>query len=78
MKVYTTLLKKLLVKSVWQSISQLKIEEYNSKIESEAVSILSEIQRILMDEADDFEKVENIVLLFERYGLDCGGCHDFS
>lgn len=28
MNVYTTLLKKLLVKSVWQSISQLKIEEY--------------------------------------------------
>ncbi len=79
MQVYTALIKKQIAESIWDSISQLEIEKYVDQTESEAIAVLAEIQKILMNETDDdFEKIEKIVLLFERNGLDCGGCHDFS
>lgn len=43
-----------------------------------AIKALSEIQQVLYaDELDDFEMVEEIVLIFEKYNLDAGSCHDF-
>ena len=41
-----------------------------------AIKALSEIQNILASDLDDFEIVEQIVCIFERYNLNAGGCHD--
>ena len=42
-----------------------------------AIKALSEIQNILASDLDDFEIVEKIVCVFEKYNLNAGGCHDF-
>ena len=43
-----------------------------------AIEVLQQIQDIIKDdETTDFEKVENIVLLFEKYGIDAMPCHNF-
>ena len=77
MGAYEELLKKQIANCVWQCISEINPEMLTHQVESEAVVILSEIQKIIMDEGDDFEKVEKIVCLMEEKGLSCGGCHDF-
>ena len=42
-----------------------------------AIKALSEIQNILASDLDDFEIVEKIVCVFEKYRLDFAGRHDF-
>ena len=42
-----------------------------------AIKALSEIQSILAGDLDDFEIVEKIICVFEKYNLNAGGCHDF-
>lgn len=43
-----------------------------------AICILSEIQNIIINEKlSDFEMVEEIVCIFERYNISAGACHDF-
>ena len=61
----------------WQ-ISDFEIDE--EKIaDTVAIQALGEIQEILKrDELDDFEMVEEIVLIFSKYGIDFGSCHDFG
>lgn len=43
-----------------------------------AIKMLREIQQILKADEDDFMIVEKIVLLFEKYNIDCSPCHDFG
>ena len=44
-----------------------------------AIAMLSEIQKIIQnDEISDFDAIENIVVLFEKYGVDAGVRHDFG
>lgn len=42
-----------------------------------AIAALSEIQKIMKSNLSDFDAVEKIVLIFEKYNLSCGGRHDF-
>ncbi len=43
-----------------------------------AIQILSEIQRVIKDECySDFETVEQIVCIFDKYNIDSGFRHDF-
>lgn len=42
-----------------------------------AIYALSEIQKIMKSNLSDFDAVEKIVLIFEKYNLSCGGRHDF-
>ncbi len=43
-----------------------------------AINMISEIQNIIRNtEYTDFDIVEEIVCLFEKNNIDCGGCHDF-
>lgn len=43
-----------------------------------AIRILLEIKDIIHDkEKEDFDVVEEIVCVFEKYGIDIGGRHDF-
>ena len=47
--------------------------------EQDAVKILAAIQRLLSRPGlSDFDRVEEIVSIFEEYGLDSGCCHDFG
>ena len=46
-------------------------------VDTTAIKALSEIQNILASDLDDFEIVEKIVCIFEKYNLNAGGCHDF-
>ncbi len=44
-----------------------------------AITMLSEIQKIIQnDEISDFDAIEKIVVLFEKYGVDAGVRHDFG
>lgn len=53
-------------------------EIYFSKgIESKSADILTEIQDVLKSDDDDFMKVDRIVDIFIKNGLDSGTCHDF-
>ena len=43
-----------------------------------AVQMLNEIQKVIKDENySDFEAVEEIVCIFEKYNIDFGSRHDF-
>ena len=44
-----------------------------------AIKALSEIKDIINDdEKSDFEMVEKIVCVFEKYHISAGACHDFG
>ncbi len=53
----------------------------NMQTEKICYQILKEIQKIIADptltDAECFWRVEELVCLFEKYGLDYGGRHDF-
>ena len=43
-----------------------------------AIKILAEIQEIIKNNSySDFERIEEIVCVFEKYKIDFGNCHDF-
>ena len=50
--------------------------------ESASIAALGRIREILkddtLDDAECFQKIEDIVRVFEDLGLDCGVRHDFS
>ena len=52
----------------------------NGKVELLAIEILTEIKSVLERhyELSDFEIVEEIVCIMEKYKIDCGECHDFG
>ena len=44
-----------------------------------AIKALAEIKEIINDnEKSDFDMVEEIVCVFEKYGISAGACHDFG
>lgn len=60
-----------------------RIEDFdivaNEIANSRAINALGEIQLIIQnDELSDFEMVEEIVNIFEKYELDFGATHDFG
>ena len=43
-----------------------------------AIQMLTEIQKIIKDKSySDFDAIEEIVCIFERFGVDVGSRHDF-
>ena len=43
-----------------------------------AIQMLDEIQKVIKDETcSDFDAVEKIVCIFEKYNIDAGARHDF-
>ena len=66
-------------------ISGIEYAEMNSEInvdeiaDTKAIKILSEIKEIINDdEKSDFDMVEEIVCVFEKYGISAVACHDFG
>lgn len=54
--------------------------ETNDTINSVAMAALNEIKYVLanQDIEDDFDVVEEIVCIFEKYNISAGGRHDFG
>lgn len=53
--------------------------DYEKVIREKAIQVIFEVKMALWNEKhSDFEIVEEIVEIFEKYGLDTGGCHDFG
>ncbi len=50
----------------------------NEIVNSKAIEILQEIQKVIQSDMDDFEMVEEIVCIFERNKIDADSCHDFG
>lgn len=51
----------------------------NDVINSAALEALGEIKNVIINEKikNDFDVVEEIVCIFEKYNIDAGGRHDF-
>ncbi len=71
-----------LLKNYISDFINFKIEDFEidaSQIaDTTAIQMLSEIQKVIKNDAySDFEIVEEIVCIFEKYNIDFGNCHDF-
>ena len=77
MNVMVELLKSYISDFINDKIDDFEIDA--SRIaDSTATQMLSEIQKIIKDENySDFEVVEEIVCIFEKYNIDFGYRHDF-
>ncbi len=72
------LLKRHISDMIINNITEFEIDE-NKIADTVAIKMLSEIQEIIQNDSySDFDMVEKIVCVFERYGIDAGGCHDFG
>lgn len=77
MTIKTELLKRYIYDYITNYISDFEIDE-NKIAETTSIKILKEIQNIIQNhEYTDFDKVECIVCLFEKYHISAGCCHDF-
>lgn len=71
------IIKKYISDSINNQIIDLEINA-DEIADTVAIKILSEIQDIIKnDDYSDFEIVERIVYMFEKYKIDFGNCHDF-
>lgn len=69
------LLKTIIADAIEENSEALGLEEVS---DSTAVKMIKEIQQVLMNKEDDFEIVEDIVCIFEKYNVSAGACHDFG
>ena len=77
MNIKTDLLKGYITEFINSHINDFGIDA-DKITDSVAIKALAEIQGIIKnDDLDDFEIVEEIVCIFEKYNIDAGGCHDF-
>ncbi len=77
MNIKTDLLKGYITEFINSHINDFGIDA-DKITDSVATKALAEIQGIIKnDDLDDFEIVEEIVCIFEKYNIDAGGCHDF-
>jgi hypothetical protein len=71
-----------LLRNYITDIINSKIEDFEidaSQIaDTNAIHALNEIQKVIKDEDySDFEAIEEIVCIFEKYNIDAGFRHDF-
>lgn len=77
MNIKTELLKNYITDYINSKIDDFDIDA--TKIaDTTAIQILNEIQNILKSKTNtDFEAIEEIASIFEKYNIDCGARHDF-
>ena len=77
MNIKTELLKSRIIDFIKYKIEDFEIDA--SKIaDTTAIQMLEEIQKVIKnDDFSDFEAIEEIVCIFEKYHVDCGFRHDF-
>ncbi len=77
MNIKVELLKNHITDFINDRISDFDIDA-DKIADSTAIKALAEIQKVIMNEQfSDCEMVEEIVLIFKKYKLDFGACHDF-
>ena len=77
MNIKLDIIKAYIANIICDSITDFDIDA-NEIADSTATKALGEIQQVLhKNELDDFEMIEEIVLIFEKYNLNAGECHDF-
>ncbi len=77
MTIKTEILKKHISDYILFHINDFEING-DEIVNTVAIEVLQQVQNIIKDdETTDFEKVENIVLLFEKHNIDAMPCHDF-
>ncbi len=77
MNIKTELIKSYIAEIICRGITDFDIDE-DKIADTTATKVLREIQQVLKkDWLDDFEKIEDIVLIFEKFNLDAGACHNF-
>ena len=77
MDIKVELLKRELIRKINEELDDFEIDA-TQIADTTAIKMLREIQQILKADEDDFMIVEKIVLLFEKYNIDCSPCHDFG
>lgn len=77
MNIKTELLKNYIIDYINSNIQDFEIDA-NTIIDTSATNMIFEIQQIIKNDSySDFEIVEKIVSVFEKYNVDFGSCHDF-
>lgn len=77
MTIKTELLKLFIMDFIGNRINDFEID-VDKITNTVAIKMLAEIQEIIKnDDYSDFEIVEEIVCVFEKYKIDFGHCHDF-
>ncbi|MBS7298732.1 MAG: hypothetical protein KIG65_06585 [Eubacteriales bacterium] len=77
MKIKTEMLRGYIADLITEDIVDFEIDA-DEIANTTAIKMVAEIQQILIDSGDsDFETVEKIVRVFEKYKIDSGCCHDF-
>ena len=62
----------------FDGLNELDID-VNEIADSTAIKALSEIQNVIQnDEISDFDAIEEIVNIFEKYNINAGSRHDFG
>ena len=77
MEIKTELLKRYIACYINNQIEDFEIDA-DRIADTLAIKVLSEIQEIIKnDDYSDFEMVEAIVCIFEKYKISFSNCHDF-
>ncbi len=71
------LLKDVIIDVLMENLNFLGINP-DDIVDTKATKMIEEIQQVLMNKENDFEIVENIVCIFEKYNVSAGTCHDFG
>lgn len=71
------LLQNAIFDAISEKLSYMEIDA-DKIADTTAIKALSEIKEIINDEdKSDFDAIEDIVCVFEKYNIDIGGRHDF-
>ena len=77
MQIKLELLKGAIFDAINEKLPYMEID-VDKIADTTAIKALSEIKEIIHDkEKEDFDVVEEIVRVFEKYHIDIGGRHDF-
>lgn len=84
MNIKTEILKNEIIDAVTRNLDDICIDA-DKIANTTAIKMIDEIQKVLVtlgadfnDKNSDFKIVEEIVCIFEKYGISAGVCHDFG
>ena len=84
MNIKTELIKNEIIDAVTRNLDNICIDA-DKIADTTAIKMIDEIQKVLITYGADFNDknsvfniVEEIVNIFEKYGISAGACHDFG
>ena len=77
MKIKTELLRNYISDFIKSELKSFEIDA-SDIVDTIAIQMISEIQKVIKNENySDFDAIEEIVCIFEKYNIDAGFRHDF-